>query len=188
MYVMVALLGAAAVLPMRLWFGVCAIFLLLAANLFPTVLSGYVWEVRLWSLFLVGVLLQAGGALVRVGPVHLVCAFIFVALNWTRNAALTPSGLTFFGVALFFGALALWVGALKTESSTVVSHLGRHDYSFSVYIYHWPVILMLRSVLPPLGALSLLAVTLAVLAPIALCSWHVVEAPALRQMRRWLGP
>ena len=187
MYVMVALMGLAAVVPLRQWMGWCGLFLLVAAQLLPAVLSGFVWEVRLWSLFLVGVLLQVGSNSIRVGPAVVVCAALLVAMNWTRNAALTPNGFTNFGVSLFFGALALWVGTAVRTNSRVMQHIGRHDYSYSVYIYHWPLILMLRAALPPMGPLALLATTLAVLAPIALCSWHWIEAPALARMRGLLA-
>lgn len=187
MYVMVALIGVAAVMPMRQWMRVCAVFLLLAAHLFPSVMSGYVWEVRLWSLFLVGMLLQASAQVIRVGPAFVGCTALLLAMNWTRTAALTPSGLTSFGIALFLSAAALWAGTAITGKSRAMQHIGHHDYSYSLYIYHWPVILMLRATLPPMGPLTLLATTLCVLVPLALCSWHLVEAPALQRLRHWLG-
>ncbi|MFD2366679.1 acyltransferase family protein [Pseudoduganella sp. GCM10020061] len=181
MYVMVALIGLAAVLPMRVWMRNAAIFLLLAAHLFPSVLSGYVWEVRMWSLFLFGMLLQTVAAHARIGPVHVLCALALLLLNWTRNASLTDSPLTFFGVMLVAGAAALWIGSARTRA---LQHFRTHDYSFGIYIWHWPVLLMLRAVLPPLDALPLFAVSLAVIVPVAMLSWHFVEAPAIRTVRR----
>lgn len=185
MYVMVALIGLAAVLPLRSWMRGAALFLLLAANLFPEVLSGYIWEVRMWSLFLTGMLLQTLAPKVRVGLVPVACAFALAALNWTRSAALTPSGLTWFGIALIMGALALWAGSSRLPR---LAHVRRHDYSFGIYIYHWPVLLMLRAALPPLDAPSLLALGLLVIVPVAMLNWHLVEAPALRAARRLLKP
>jgi peptidoglycan/LPS O-acetylase OafA/YrhL len=67
-----------------------------------------------------------------------------------------------------------------------IGHVQRNDYSYGVYIYHWPIILMLREVLPPIGALRLTAVALLVILPVAMLSWHFVEAPAQRLARRWL--
>jgi peptidoglycan/LPS O-acetylase OafA/YrhL len=183
MYVMVALIGLSAALPMRRWVRGCALFLLLAANLFPDVVSGYVWEVRMWSLFLVGMLLQTMARSVRIGPVQLLCAIALAALNWTRSAALTPSPLTWFGIALVAVTAALWVGSSRVR---FIGHVQRNDYSYGVYIYHWPIILMLREVLPPIGALRLTAVALLVILPVAMLSWHFVEAPAQRLARRWL--
>jgi peptidoglycan/LPS O-acetylase OafA/YrhL len=184
MYVVVALIGLAAILPLRTWMRGAVLFLLVAANLFPEVLSGYVWETRLWSLFLVGMLLQSFAAEVRVGPVPVACATVLVALNWTRSAALTPSGFTWFGIALVLGTAALWAGSARARH---IGHLQRHDYSFGVYIYHWPVLLMLSSALAPLGPLPLSILGLAVTLLLAVLSWHLVEAPALRRSRRWLA-
>jgi peptidoglycan/LPS O-acetylase OafA/YrhL len=182
MYVMVALIGLAAVLPLRTWMRGAALFLLLAANVFPEVLGGYVWEVRMWSLFLTGMLLQTLAPDLRVGPAALACAVALAALNWTRSAALTPSPLTWFGIALVAGSAAMWIGSARLRG---LGHIQRHDYSFGIYIYHWPILMMVRSSLPPLGALRLLAVALLVTIPVAMLSWHLVEAPALRAVRRW---
>ncbi|MCS0606750.1 acyltransferase [Massilia solisilvae] len=184
MYVMVALVGLSAALPLATWMRACALFLLLAANLFPEVAAGYVWEVRLWSMFLAGMLLQTVAAQLRVGALQVGCALALLALNWTRFGALTPSPLTWFGIALAAGALALWAGGARVRH---IGHIQRHDYSYGVYIYHWPVLLMLRAVLPPLGALRLTLLAMAVTLALAALSWHLVEAPALRLARRWLG-
>jgi peptidoglycan/LPS O-acetylase OafA/YrhL len=183
MYVMVALIGLSAALPMRRWVRACALFLLLAANVFPDVAGGYVWEVRMWSLFLVGMLLQTMARSVRIGPVHVLCALALAALNWTRLAALTPSALTWFGIALVAVTAALWVGSSRVR---YIAHVQRNDYSYGIYIYHWPIILMLREALPPIGALRLTAVALLVIVPVAMLSWHFVEAPAQRLAKRWL--
>ena len=184
MYIVLALIGCSAILPMRDWIRGCAIFLLLAANLIPQVLVGYIWEVQLWSMFLVGVLLTTLATQVRIGPVHLVCATALIALNWTRSLAITPSGLTWFGIALAGCALALWVGTSRPKGC---SHLQRHDYSLGIYIYHWPVLLMLRAALPPMDGPSLFAAAMVVIVPLAMLSWHLVEAPALKFSRARLA-
>ena len=184
MYVILALVGACAMLPMRLWLGGIAALLLLATNLMPGILEGYIWETRLWSFFLCGVLLQVLAARLTIGPIHVVCALVLLALNWTRFAALTNSPLTFLGLALVCSGGAL---ALGTARLAGVGHLQRHDYSFGVYIYHWPVILMLKAALPPLAGPALLGATLVVVLPLAAMSWHLVELPALERLRRVLA-
>lgn len=181
MYIMLALIGCSAILPMRDWLRGAAVFLLLAASLVPQVLSGYIWEVQLWSLFLVGVVLSTLATQVRIGPVQVVCAMILIALNWSRSAATSPSGLTWFGLALALCALALWVGTARPKGC---AHFQRHDYSLGVYIYHWPVLLMLRAALPPVSELWLFAAAVAVVMPVAVLSWHLVEAPALKFVRK----
>lgn len=183
MYVMTALIGMAAMLPLRTWLRGAAVFLLLAANLFPDVAAGYVWEVRMWSLFLAGMLLYTLAADVRVGWIHVACAIAFAALNFTRWSAMTGSGLTWFGIALVAAAIGLAAGSAPMHRFTFIQ---RHDYSYGIYIYHWPVILMLRAALPPVGAKTLLLATLLVTVPLAVFSWHCVEAPAMRAARRWL--
>ncbi len=187
MYVMVALLGSAAILPTRLWFGGSAVFLLLAANLFPSVLSGYVWEVRMWSMFLTGMLLQTLAAQVRIGIAPVICAVALAAMNWTRNVALTESGFTFFGIALMCGAFALWLGTRVRPQTRPLQHVSVHDYSYAIYIYHWPVMLALRAWVPSIGPVELLAATVAVLIPVSMASWHCVEAPVLGWVRRYLS-
>ena len=183
MYVMVALIGMAAALPLRQWMRGAALFLLLAANLFPDVTSGYLWEVRMWSLFLVGMLLQTLAPDLKIGWRHVACALVLVLLCATRSAALTPSPLTWFGIALVTTTLALAVGS---ASVAWAGHVGRHDYSYGIYIWHWPLILMLRVVLPPVGPYAMCAISILAVLPVAMLSWHLVEAPALRATRRWI--
>jgi peptidoglycan/LPS O-acetylase OafA/YrhL len=183
MYVMVALLGLAAALPLRTWFRAAALFLLLAANLWPDVAAGYVWEVRMWSLFLCGMLAFTLAPELRIGPLQVACVLVFVALNATRWIDLTHSPLTWFGIALAACTLGLAAGSSARWSP---AHVQRHDYSYALYIYHWPVLLMLRAALPPLGPLGTTLATVLVTALLAVFSWHCVEAPAQRWSRRWL--
>jgi peptidoglycan/LPS O-acetylase OafA/YrhL len=183
MYVVVALVGLSAALPLRTWMRGAALFLLAAANLFPDVLGGYIWEVRMWSLFLTGMLIHTLGRDLRIGWRHVACALALVALDWTRSQALTPSPLTWFGILLVAGTAALAVG---TARPTFASHVQRHDYSYGIYIYHWPVLLALRTAFAPLGHWRLLALGLVVTGALAVLSWHFIEAPALRAARRRL--
>ncbi|MBQ5947636.1 acyltransferase [Massilia sp. ST3] len=185
MYVMVALIGAAAILPMRQWLGGAALFLLLAANVFPSVMAGYVWEVRLWSLFLTGVALQALLPQARFGAAQAACAAILMAISWNGTAMLNPSGLTWFGAALLAVTLALWAGSARPRR---LGHFQRHDYSYGIYIYHWPVLLMLGEWMSDAGPVALCLAGMAVVLPLAALSWHLVEAPALRALRRRLRP
>lgn len=184
MYVMVALLGLAAALPLRQWLMGASAFLLLAANLFPDVAGNYIWEQRLWSMFLAGMLCCTLAAQLRIGPLQAACACVLFALNFTRAEAQTGSGVTWFTVALAASAIALWAGGAQLRGW---QHLRRHDYSYGLYLCHWPVILMLKTALPQLTALPLLALTLLLAVPLAMLSWHYVESPALQLAQRWLA-
>ncbi|MBB3119135.1 acyltransferase family protein [Pseudoduganella violacea] len=185
MYIVLGLLGVAAIAPMRWWLMSMSVVLLLSTQLFPSVLSGYIWEVPMWSLFLTGVLLQTLSRHLRFGFAPVAVAAILLALNWTRNQALTPSGLTLVGIYLAAGALALWLGSARPRG---LAHIQKHDYSYSIYIYHWPVMSMLAASLPPsVGAKTLLGLTVALTFLCAACSWHCVEAPAMRLLRRKLA-
>lgn len=184
MYVMVALLGMAAALPLRQWFMGCAAFLLLATQLFPDVASGYVWETQLWSMFLVGMLCCTLAAQLRVGPVQVACAVVFVAINWTRTASMGPTGFTWFGLALVCTALALSAGSTRMQRW---AYLRRHDYSYGIYLYHWPIMTMLKAAIPSMTALPMIAAGIGLTIPMAMLSWHLVEAPAMRAMRRQLS-
>ena len=88
---------------------------------------------------------------------------------------------TFFGIALCFGTLVLWLGSIKTKR---FQHIRRNDYSFGIYIYHWPIIQMLRSLLPPIGAIPLLLAAMAIVIPLAMLSWHYVEVPAMAYAKK----
>lgn len=182
LYLLLVLLGVAAVLPMRDWLRGAALFLLLAAQLFPQVVAGYIWELRMLSLFLAGVVLQTLGERVRVGPAAVLACAALLLLGWPRNAALTASGLTWFGLALLVSALVLWAGSARLPFAL------RHDYSYGIYLWHWPVMLMLRTRMPAADAPLFAAASLAIVLPLAALSWHALEAPVLARVRARLAP
>jgi peptidoglycan/LPS O-acetylase OafA/YrhL len=183
MYVMLALLGASAILPMRTWLMGASIFLLAAAGLWPQVLGGYIWNAQMWPLFLIGILLCTLASSIRVGPAQVICALLLAGLSWARWMDTNSTGLTFFGATLILASAALWVGTARFQGQ---AYFQRNDYSYGVYIYHWPVILMLRAVMPGLNEITLLLCALAVVLPLAMLSWHWIESPALHFTRRRL--
>ncbi|WP_369132372.1 acyltransferase family protein [Modestobacter sp. I12A-02662] len=65
----------------------------------------------------------------------------------------------------------------------------RTDLSYGVYIYHWPVQqLLVLAGLAALGTVPFVVLSLVGAGVCALASWHLVEAPSLRQKdARWVG-
>jgi peptidoglycan/LPS O-acetylase OafA/YrhL len=64
----------------------------------------------------------------------------------------------------------------------------RHDISFGVYLYAFPIQLLLTAGgVPKLGVLAYVGITVALTVPLALVSWLAVERPALRLKDRGPG-
>lgn len=53
------------------------------------------------------------------------------------------------------------------------------DYSYGIYIWHWPVASMLLALWPALDPVELIALTFMTAFPLAIASWHFIEKPAL---------
>jgi peptidoglycan/LPS O-acetylase OafA/YrhL len=183
MYVMLALIGAAAAMPMRIWLMVTSIFLLIATGLWPKVAAGYIWGLEMWPQFLTGILLFTIASQVRIGARQLICTLALAALGWTQWTINTSTGLTFFGASLICAAAALWLGSARFQGKAFFQ---KHDYSYGVYIYHWPIILMLKTAIPSLNEITMLLATLLIVLPLAMLSWHWVESPVLHFMRKKL--
>lgn len=168
-YILLAIMGAMAVTPIRYWLaGVSSLLLLLALTL-PGAVQGYFWELQLLSLFLCGVLLKTISGFVVINARHVaaVCAFFY----------LTGWGAPAFNLFLLAGTIALWLGTVPVQFST---YLETHDYSFSLFIYHWPVMQMLRIIFPELNPIALFASCCVISLPIVALSWVYVEKPAIR--------
>lgn len=84
-----------------------------------------------------------------------------------------------------FGYLCLWLTVVRPPTTT-----SRADYSYGLYVYHWPVLQILAVVdAMALGepVFILLGVTLAL--GLAVLSWIMVERPALRfKDATWVTP
>lgn len=128
-----------------------------------------------------------GGALVQVcvhrlplrTPVALVAAPLALALvagidHWGAQAA-SP----------LIAYVLLWLSTVLPSPAL----LRRHDISYGVYIYAFPVQQLLAYAgLPARGLLAYDLGATAVTALLATASWRLVERPALRAARRWLPP
>ncbi len=92
--------------------------------------------------------------------------------------ALLPVASTALVIAAGTGAPARYLWPLTNPGSRYVG-----DISYSIYLWHWPLIGFCKSLLPVSGV-TRVAVTLAVTAVLATASYHLFEDPIRRS--RWL--
>lgn len=53
------------------------------------------------------------------------------------------------------------------------------DYSYGVYVFHWPIAQLIHQLDPAIGPGLLILTTAAIAIPLAVVSWHLIEKPAL---------
>jgi peptidoglycan/LPS O-acetylase OafA/YrhL len=129
---------------------------------------------RLWPLFALGT-----------------AAYIFrdrIRLSWIVLGALLAINLAcqhspvFAQVrAVFIGYAVLCCGLLAAEKKAISGSWP--DYSYGMYIYAFPTMMLLHESLPHLGSVLLFSITAVSTAPIAAVSWHMIEKPALDTYR-----
>ncbi len=139
--------------PTRAWeFGVGAL-LVLATPLFSRLSS--------WGTFLVG----AGGAVAIA-----VAAFSVHEAGFRETSALIPVG----GACLLIAAgIESQVGVSRLLSLGPLVWIG--DLSYSLYLWHWPLIVFAKALLPDQPRVALIAAALSLLP--AWLSYHYVENP-----------
>jgi peptidoglycan/LPS O-acetylase OafA/YrhL len=139
---------------------------------FPLI-GAYEWR----YLAILGFLFAAGAALNRYAdkvPMHGVIAVAAVALAYAtaRTGGFFVFGLPAFGYAVFYAAVA---------APRLLQRIGVHrDYSYGIYIYGWPVqILLLAFGAVAVGPWWFFALSIGLTGPLAMASWHLIERPAL---------
>jgi peptidoglycan/LPS O-acetylase OafA/YrhL len=81
-------------------------------------------------------------------------------------------------VAIFGGYLIFWFAFLPgTPRLNAVN--SRTDISYGIYVYAWPVQMLLIRYVPGISPTSVMALTLAIASFIAYLSWKFIEHPAL---------
>ncbi len=78
---------------------------------------------------------------------------------------------------LFFLAYVPSIGFIRAYNAV-------GDYSYGIYIYAFPVQQALLACLPGMGILSLVLTSTAIVLPLAMMSWHLIEKRAIA----WKGP
>ncbi len=109
-------------------------------------------------------------------PMHNSILAAFALIAWIAGGtALGPASLT---LAAAYGAL--YVAFLPTPA---FAHRMGGDYSYGLYIYHWPVASLLTVLFADASPHLVFAITLPTAAMLAIASWHMVEAPCLAMAR-----
>ena len=77
--------------------------------------------------------------------------------------------------------LGLWVAYVPDGAVRAYNGLG--DYSYGLYIWHYPVEQVMRTQFESVSAWQLFLISLPVVLPLVICSWHFVERPCLMRVR-----
>jgi peptidoglycan/LPS O-acetylase OafA/YrhL len=135
---------------------------------------------RLWPVF-------ALGCVAWIVRERLVLSWWILGLLLAAVLASVALGL---GIAMqvrgvFIGYAVLCLGLLTAEKGAFAGRWP--DYSYGTYIYAAPVMMLIHAALDISQPWLLSLVNLALTAPLAAFSWHVLEKPAMDAFRRWNG-
>lgn len=160
---------------------VCAAWALAFAfsPVLPDVSQGFgynlaIW-MRMWGCFSTGIVAAIWWrriAIVPWGPVPLWLG-AWVEHQWAGTALLAP-------LAMFYTVLVVAFGQRAERAATA----GWPDFSYGVYIYGFPVMIVVQLAWPMESHPWLALATLAATVPVAALSWFLVEKPALGAAKR----
>jgi peptidoglycan/LPS O-acetylase OafA/YrhL len=189
LYLTIAVLAALKLLDRARWLvplGAClaiaSVFLVdWVPGLVPVVhgLFGPGWGPRLAAIFLLGATAAAYPEYVRLdGRLAAIAAVLSVV-------TLALGGFVLIGYVCY-AYVILWLCFRAPGWARRLA--SRHDISYGVYLYAFPIQLLLTAcAVPKLGFLPYLGITVALTVPLAMVSWLVVERPALRLKNRGPG-
>lgn len=77
--------------------------------------------------------------------------------------------------------LGIWIAYVPGGPLRYYNAIG--DYSYGVYIWHYPIEQVMRTHLGDVSALQLYLTSLPIVLPIAILSWHFIERPSLMAIK-----
>jgi peptidoglycan/LPS O-acetylase OafA/YrhL len=129
---------------------------------------------RLWALFALGIAAYIFRDRIRL-------SWLVLGLLFLVNLAAHWVGFGLHVRALFVGYAVLCFGLLSARGGAVSGNWP--DYSYGMYIFAFPLMIVIQQMLQLDSHLLLALLNLAATVPLAAFSWHVVEKPALDAFR-----
>jgi peptidoglycan/LPS O-acetylase OafA/YrhL len=173
MYVAVAIAGVLGLLGRRLAFNLALGALVLVAAAWPGSLPllSEGSHVEIAAFFAAGAALYVNRELIPLRFAGLAgLAALTAALSWTGAYSML--------FAFTFSYGVLWLGF--TPAVRLPDLAARGDLSYGTYLYAFPLAQLWIAAIGPGAPLAIAGLTLASCLPLALASWRLVEAPALR--------
>jgi peptidoglycan/LPS O-acetylase OafA/YrhL len=130
---------------------------------------------RLWPLFALGIAAYIFRERIRL-------SWVLLALLFATNVAAHYAGIGLHVRAVFIGYAVLCFGFL-TARTRAISGVWP-DYSYGMYIYAFPIMMVIHSLWPTDSHMLLALANLLATLPVAIFSWHYVEKPVLDRFRR----
>jgi peptidoglycan/LPS O-acetylase OafA/YrhL len=141
--------------------------------------SGIVFQLdlidRLWTVFALGI-----AAYILRDRIRL--SWLILALLFAATVAAHYVGIGLHARAIFIGYAVLCFGFLTAKNGAVSG--AWHDYSYGMYIYAFPLMMVIYALWPTDSYLLLALLNLLATLPVAILSWHFVEKPVLDAFRK----
>lgn len=131
---------------------------------------------RLWGMFALGI-----AAYIFRTKIHL--SWGILALLFVASLAEGQTGYELHIGSIFIGYAVLCGGILTARHRAIAGHWP--DYSYGMYIYAFPVMMVLAAQWRFENDVTLALANAAATLPLAILSWHYIEKPVLDRMKQW---
>ncbi len=129
---------------------------------------------RFMTCFLLGMTIWHFPVLRRLGLAALVSTLAaFLLLGWSPFGEMLAN--------LLLAASLMYFGLVASPIPRIAR---MPDYSYGIYIWHYPVLQSILIMIPGISPMALLATSLPLILGCAAASWHALEKPALK-LKRW---